>query len=111
LQEAAVLREAVEETGLEQLQLVSYLGRDEYHLPSSNPDEIHLRHFYHLSCKQETPVSWHHYDVARSDDTADPILFDFYWLPLIEAGETLHPYFSAKLDQLLEIMAEDKAEG
>ncbi len=104
LPEIAVLREALEETGLAELQLVSYLGRDEFRLQSSNPVEIHLRHFYHLLSTHEAPGNWQHYERHRSGGTAEPILFDFYWLPVIEASETLHPYFTAKLDQLLENM-------
>lgn len=102
LPERAVLREVVEETGLEAIRLESYLGCDEYHLQENEAEEIHLRHFYHLICEQDTPHTWQHYEHYRSDYQPEPILFEFYWLPKPAAIETLHPYYSAKIGQLLE---------
>jgi 8-oxo-dGTP pyrophosphatase MutT (NUDIX family) len=100
LPEDAVLREAVEETGLERLHLVSYLGSDEYHISSTDGDEIHLRHFYHMLCAQDTADTWQHYENYPSDGSPDPILFEFYWLPLTAAAGILNLYYTAKLDQL-----------
>ena len=100
LPEVAVLRAAVEETGPERLHLVSYLGSDEYHLSSAGGDEIHLRHFYHLLCAQDTADTWQHYENYHSDGSPDPILFEFYWLPLTDAARILNPYYTARLGQL-----------
>jgi 8-oxo-dGTP pyrophosphatase MutT (NUDIX family) len=100
LPEDAVLREAVEETGLERLHLVSYLGSDEYHLSSADGDEIHLRHLCHMLCAQDTADTWQHYENYPSDGSPDPILFEFYWLPLTAAAGILNLYYTAKLDQL-----------
>ena len=107
LPEVAVLREAAEETGLEALQLVSYLGCDEYALPESDQGEVRLRHFYHLLCEQDAPDNWQHYELHTSDGSKDPILFEFYWLPVEKAQETLNPYFTARLNQLIENMADE----
>jgi len=77
LPEVTVLREAVEETELERLHLVSYLGSDEYHISNADGDEIHLRHFYHMLCAQDTADTWQHYENRPSDVSPDPILFEF----------------------------------
>ncbi len=98
--EIAVMREASEETGLQGLVLEKYLGSDEYHVLSTHPEEIHLRHFYHMLCAQDTADTWQHYENYPSDGSPDPILFEFYWLPLTDAAGKLNPYYTAKLGQL-----------
>ena len=100
LPEDDVLRESVEETGLERLHLGSYLGSDEYHISSADGDEIHLRYFFHLRCPQDVPENWQHHERHPSDGSTNPILFDFYWLPLTDAAGKLNPYYTAKLGQL-----------
>src|SRR5947199_2524910 len=52
--EAAVLREAKEETGLEDLLVVRFLG--EIHRRADvRKDEMHHRFFFHLVCEGEPP--------------------------------------------------------
>lgn len=102
LPESAVLREALEETGLEGLHLAAYLGCDEIKIPDRVPGELHQRHFYHLLCLDEVPENWQHYESHPSEGPLVPILFDFYWLPLDEAKESLNPYYTAGLEKLHE---------
>jgi 8-oxo-dGTP pyrophosphatase MutT (NUDIX family) len=96
----AVLREAIEETGLESLSLVSYLGSDEWHPVESVHDEIVHRYFYHLKCDQDVLQTWEHNERYPSDGSTEPILFEFYWLSISDAAESLPPYFRTKLDKL-----------
>ena len=105
LPESAVLREALEETGLEGLQLAAYLGCDVMQVPESKPGEQHQRHFYHLVCTGGAPDNWLHYERHPSEGPLEPILFDFYWLPVAEAMEALNPYYTARLNDLLESLA------
>ena len=57
----AVLREAREESGLQNLQICAYLGADELSVVlSGKPTQIQ-RHFYHLILDAETPERWIHY--------------------------------------------------
>ncbi|MBN2310168.1 MAG: NUDIX domain-containing protein [Candidatus Hydrogenedentes bacterium] len=78
--EAAVLREAEEETGLTGLRLVGFLGEVDFVVRSRN--EVHRRRFYHLACTGPPPESWTHYERSPSDGTTEPILFKLYWVDL-----------------------------
>jgi ADP-ribose pyrophosphatase YjhB (NUDIX family) len=102
LPESGVLREAFEETGLGELHLAAYLGCDEFQMRESNPGEHQQRHFYHLRCTEDAPENWQHYESHPSDRSQAPILFNFYWLPAGEAGKVLHPYYTARLGELLD---------
>jgi 8-oxo-dGTP diphosphatase len=76
--EAAVLREAGEETGLRGLVLEKCLGRDEYNDSSSNLTGTTVRDFFHLTYPYEVPETWQHYEHHPSDGSPRPILFEFY---------------------------------
>lgn len=93
----AVLREAEEERGLSGLVMNRYLGRDAFR---DVPNPIKMRYFFHLICPVITPETWQHYEETPSDVSPDPILFEFYWLPLDEAAGKLDPYFAAGLERL-----------
>ncbi len=94
--EQAVLREAIEETGLRELQLVRFLGG---HLHDSRPfgkDEIHHRFFFHLRCTIEPPATWRHYETDPSDGPGELPLFEFFWARLPDQVPELiaeHGYF------------------
>lgn len=96
----AVMREAFEETGLEGLSLVSYLGFTEWGSGESASGIVIQRHFFHLRCHHEVPRSWQHYERHPSEGPPEPLLFEFSWLPLEAAGESLSPYYRALLDKL-----------
>lgn len=104
----AVLREVAEETGLDSLVLKKYLGRDEYQDKNTDPSEILVRYFFHLRCPREVPETWQHYEQHPSDGSPAPIVFEFYWLPFVEADGILDPYFTVMLNQLRESMAGDQ---
>jgi 8-oxo-dGTP pyrophosphatase MutT (NUDIX family) len=105
--EAAVLREAGEETGLRGLVLEKCLGRDEYNDSSSNLTGTTGRYFFHLTCPHEVPETWQHYEHHPSDGSPGPILFEFYWLPLAEAAEKMDNYFSVMLDRMADNMSRE----
>jgi ADP-ribose pyrophosphatase YjhB (NUDIX family) len=73
--EDAVLREAHEETGLEGLTLIEYLGAEDY--------ELHERHFFHLLAPAGTPDAWTWFE--EHDGLLPPTAFELFWLPLQEA--------------------------
>jgi ADP-ribose pyrophosphatase YjhB (NUDIX family) len=95
-----VMREAREETGLADLRLEVAMGIHQYDVSQNNDPATHLRHFYHLTCGGEVPGRWQHYEMHPSDGSAEPILFDFYWVPIVEAAGILHPYYITRLDAL-----------
>ncbi len=78
--EAGALREAREETGLDALRVVAFLGMREFDCRPYGRDELHLRHFYHLECLQPTPERWRHDEVDPSDGSPGPIPLEFYWV-------------------------------
>ena len=81
--EAAVLREAFEETGLPDLIVDGFLGEHERDMSDFGRDEIHHRRFYHLRCEGNPPDTWRHEERDSSDDPKEvPIIFEFFWAPL-----------------------------
>ena len=79
--DVAVLREAFEETGLTNLQLIGLLGKQIHDAAEFGRDEIHHRHFYHLLCPDETPVTWRHVETHASDGSGEHV-FEFFWVQL-----------------------------
>nr|MDQ2741228.1 NUDIX domain-containing protein [Chloroflexota bacterium] len=77
----AALREAVEETGLENLTLDQFLGEQTRDMSEYGRGEIHHRRFYHVRCVATPPDTWRHVERHPSDG-AEPIAFDFFWVPL-----------------------------
>lgn len=78
----AAMREAVEETGLEGLTLVRYLGTADYDVrPGRN--EVHERHFFHLRASDTTPDEWLWHEMH--DGLQPPTAFCFWWTPLMKA--------------------------
>jgi 8-oxo-dGTP pyrophosphatase MutT (NUDIX family) len=78
--EEAVLREAIEETGLEQLSIQSYLGISEFDLAEVGDTGIHQRHFFHLQYSGSVQARWRHFEKNPSDGYPEPIEFEFYWV-------------------------------
>ena len=77
--EAAVLREAREETGLQGLVIRAYLGNQIRNMEDTGREEIHHRHFYHLLCGGDPPDQWQHDETNPSDGDPVPIHFEFFW--------------------------------
>lgn len=94
---AAVLREAREETGLDNLQLVRYLGTAVY-APPDRP-ELHHRHYYHLCCATPPPETWLHGEMNASDGSPF-IEFAFYWVQFPEGVPPLAGQQGQLLNQL-----------
>ena len=76
----AVLREAYEETGLDNLEIVRHLGDAEQRWPGRT--EVALRHFYHLRCTEQPPERWWHKELHPSEGEAERIPFEFFWAQL-----------------------------
>lgn len=77
-----VLREAEEETGLNGLEIVRFLGRNEQTLHDwgniNEPDRMFVRWFYHLRYDHPTPDTWTHWELYASDGSG-PHEFVFSW--------------------------------
>ena len=100
--EEAVMREAVEETGLAGLKLAGYLGEARQDMSDFGLDEIHQRHFYHLYCECDPPDTWQHYETDPSDGSAEPILFEFFWARLPRGVPELIAGHDEMIPQLIE---------
>jgi len=79
--EAAVMREAYEETGLTTLKLHRFLGEVKRDMSDFGIAQIHQRYFFHLLCEAEPPATWDHWETDPSD-TPSAHLFRFYWVAL-----------------------------
>lgn len=88
----AVLREAFEETGLEDLVIVRYLGEQVRDIRPYGKNELHHRHYYLLSCPHPIPQRWDHMEEHPSDTEQDGQAIPF----------TL---YRARLDQLPQLTA------
>jgi 8-oxo-dGTP pyrophosphatase MutT (NUDIX family) len=95
-----IIREVYEETGLADLKCKAYLGSEEFVVAHNRSKQFNLRHFFHMLYVEEPSDTWQHYELHPSDGTAQPILFEFHWIPVVEAAWILHPYYTAKLDAL-----------
>jgi 8-oxo-dGTP pyrophosphatase MutT (NUDIX family) len=106
--EAAVLREATEETGRADLVLVRFLGEQMLDRREDvGRDEIHHRHFYHLRCTGDPPATWRHWETDPSDGSPGPIPFDFFWAPLPDGVPELIAGHGNLLPQLLAALEPD----
>ena len=90
--EAAVLREAQEETGLGSLEIVRSLGVLEGNW-AGRPARMHG---FELSCAADVQDAWEHGEFSY----AEPIRFAFRWITISEARQALFPeqaHFVSKL--------------
>jgi len=79
--DAAVMREAFEETGLHGLKLVCFLGQQVRGMRDVGKDEIHHRHFYHLRYAGDARLTWQHTEPDPDHGGAvEP--FAFFWVRL-----------------------------
>jgi 8-oxo-dGTP pyrophosphatase MutT (NUDIX family) len=108
--DAAVLREAAEETGLLGLRLVRLLGETSFDLAAYGRDELHQRRFYHVRCDTAPPTIWRHAELTPSDGPSDPIMFELSWAPLPDGVPPLIAEMGVMLPALLQsLAAEDDA--
>lgn len=103
--EQAVLREAVEETGLTDLTLGRFLGEQVRDMSDFGRDEIHHRFFYHLHCNEVPPSTWYHEECDPSDGSARAsIIFEFFWAGLPYEVPSLIADHGTMLPQLLDVL-------
>jgi 8-oxo-dGTP diphosphatase len=101
--EAAVMREAFEETGLDDLTMLGFLGEAWRDVSDFGVAEIHHRFYYHLAPSQDPPERWTHYERFPSTGETTPIRFEFYWVDLPDAV----PELIGDLGQMLGILTKD----
>ncbi len=100
----AVMREAREETGLEQLRLEAFLGDTRHDFSPRGRFEIHHRHYYHLTVSDDVPDTWHHHETDPSEGVHDSILFKLYWVHLPYGVPRLISDMDEMLSQLVSRM-------
>ena len=74
-----MVREAREETGLNELVLVRYLGIDRHDRTKYSKDGVIIRHFFLLHCNGQPPAQWRHLERFPSEGLQEPIEFELYW--------------------------------
>lgn len=94
--ERAAIREAEEESGLTDLQMVRYFGSQDF----EDPDAGHIRerHYFHFTTQNPREI-WLHWE-RNASGTTEHFAFDFRWMSFTAARQVLHPEFSAKLDDI-----------
>ena len=100
--EQAALREASEETGLNDLRLEALLGSATY-VTTDPPGVVHRRHFFHLSRGRAEPADWIHVE-SKPTAAAAPRLA-LYWVPLVSAR------VDWEMDAYLDLLLPRRREG
>jgi 8-oxo-dGTP pyrophosphatase MutT (NUDIX family) len=98
--EAAVLREAFEETGLAGLEIVSFLGEREIDQRQFGKNELHHRYFFHLRCTRPAPEHWEHEETDPHGGSTEQIILALYWVKLPHEAPELAAEQGALLDRL-----------
>lgn len=80
--EAAALREAHEETGLDRLRPVRPLGVVEYDMTPYRL-EVQRRHVFEVAVDGPVPERWS--SAEENDGVGEPIRFECFWIPLTAA--------------------------
>jgi 8-oxo-dGTP pyrophosphatase MutT (NUDIX family) len=86
------MREASEETGLQDLRVVRSLGAVRY---AAAPGKEVVRHFFHLAAGDRKAEVWEHWESSPSTG-GPPILFRFRWVKLHQV-----PPLAGEMDRLL----------
>ena len=102
--EQACLREAFEESGIQNLQVASVLGDTEIIADWDNGN-THHRHFFHLIAPGSLPDNWSHKVTSGIADTG--LIFNYFWLKLSQKI-ILEAKQHAKIGALLEILENEK---
>ena len=82
-----VIREAQEETGLDNLRVRRFLGSRDYDMLPYGRAELHRRYYYHLECTSDAPSIWRHLETGGG--TAKGIEFELYWVKLPDQAPKL----------------------
>jgi len=80
--EEAALREAREESGLQNLRMVSFLGTRMFDARPYGKDQLHRRFVYHFEALGDLPDTWRHLETDPSDQSAESYEFEFWWAGL-----------------------------
>jgi 8-oxo-dGTP pyrophosphatase MutT (NUDIX family) len=96
----AVIREAKEETGIDDLEFVEALGKVCKDMRGFGLECFHVRHFFRFDCPSQKPENWIACEHSPSDGSPAPIAFHFYWVDLIKGKPTL----SGELDEFLGLL-------
>jgi 8-oxo-dGTP diphosphatase len=103
--DAAVMREAFEETGLTGVRLVRFLGEQVRDMSTEGLSAVHHRRFYHLQCEHQPPERWEHAELYPSDGSPGPIIFSFSWVRMPDEIPNLIADHGALLPRLCEALA------
>jgi 8-oxo-dGTP pyrophosphatase MutT (NUDIX family) len=99
--EAAALREAREETGLDGFANPVLLGRRTIDLEPFGKSEIIDAWYYHVQYDGRRTERWRQWEETPGDGSPQPILFELFWLPLEQEIE-LHGADGWYLEQVRE---------
>ncbi|MEP3275476.1 MAG: NUDIX domain-containing protein [Stappiaceae bacterium] len=97
--EAAARREFFEETGHPLLGPLTQFAEQTFPYVSSEGPVLHNRRMFHAPVAVKPDEAWDHYEMDPSDG-GDPILFRFFWVPLLQPGQAFHVDFEHPLPAL-----------
>ncbi|WP_454849084.1 NUDIX hydrolase [Rhizobium binxianense] len=84
----AAAREFAEETGLSPSAPLAPLGIRAYRFVRNGAGILHQRHYFHIALSGDQRESWVHHETTPFDG-GGPILFNFFWMDVEEAGAKL----------------------
>ncbi len=94
-----MLREAWEETGLENLRVGAFLGVQTIDVTPFGRNEVFRRHCFHLELVGTARERWTHFEQNPSDG-GPPIEFELYWAAMPDDVPELAADMGAMLDSL-----------
>lgn len=100
--EAAVMREAFEETGLAGLTLGALLGEARHDYRPRGIIEIQQRHYFHLRAEGDVPETWQHMETDPSEGDQTTILFELFW---VELPDGVPPLIGSRDEKIPELLA------
>lgn len=80
--EITAVREAREETGIQDFTVSSLIAKETVDLNPFGKNEIINGWFYHLQCQANLNERWQHAELTPGDDSSMPVLFELYWIPI-----------------------------
>jgi 8-oxo-dGTP pyrophosphatase MutT (NUDIX family) len=95
----ATFREVFEETGLKNVEYVSYLGDEVFDASIIGKNELHHRYYFHLTCIGDNQETWIHSEDDPSNEPGKSIFFNFYWVPIDDV-----PILAGDLDKMLPLI-------
>ncbi len=102
--EDAAKREFLEETGYPLTGALTMFAEQTFPYVGNAGPVLHNRRMFHAPVPDKFAEAWDHYEMDPSDGN-DPILFRFFWVPILRPGRDFHVDFEQPLPALCSLLS------